>query len=177
MKPTTIRNAVITAACAVALSVPLIVHAISFIGVTGQYIDGSTNTVVIAGTNATVATVLGATTNFFNLPNVTYNTNNWPAIGIPNYNNLQAWHYAGIQVQTTTNLGDDVTVRMAVSGDNSHWTSNFFVFKVPKGASFANVATNLESYGFPFVAMQAIENPSASNVVGLLIQASPKPGL
>ena len=174
----TIRKVAFAFALCASLVTAFIVHAKSYIAVTGNYVDGSTNVVVVAGTNIVVSSVLNGATNYFNMPNAASpSTNAWPAIIFPNTLNVDAWHYAGIQVVTSTNLGDDVILRFAASCDASHWTSNTFVFKVPKSASIGNVITNLESYGFPYYAFQSIENVSASNVTGLAVIITPKPGL
>lgn len=152
----------------------MFVHGAAFIYTPGQYIDGTTNVQVLAGTNATVGTVPASSTNYYNLPNVANNTNYWPAIPFPPSLNTTPWRYVGIQVLTTTNLGDKLTFRYAASVDNSHWTSNAFSFTTGPGATAPSLLTNLDALGFPFWSLQAIENPSASNVVGLVHQVSPK---
>lgn len=147
----------------------LIAHGAAFVITQGNYIDGSASTQVVAGTNATVSKVLSGATNYYNLPNVAYNTNMWPAIPLVSSLNVTPWRYAAVQCLTGTNLGDTLVVRFAASVDNTHWTSNMFSFTVPSQATFANVATNLDALGFPFWALQSIENKGASNVVGLTL--------
>jgi hypothetical protein len=147
----------------------LIAYGAAYIPVQGNYIDGSGGTnQIVAGTNPVVSTVINGATNYYNLPNVAYSTNSWPSQVLISPLNTTPWRYIAINVQTLTNLGDKVVFRYAASVDNSHWTSNMFVFSIPASASFANVSTNLDSLGFPFWALQSIENVSASNVVGLI---------
>ena len=174
MKNKTILSVAAAALTAVAA---LIAHGAAFISVQGQYIDGSASTnVIVAGTNVAVSTVPALTTNFFNLPNVANNTNEWPLIAFPPAFNPTPFRYVGMYANFTNIMTNSLIFRFAGSPDYSHWVSNVFWFAVSNNAANVTVPmwTNLDTLGFPFFALQQIENLGATNATGVQLIVVPK---
>lgn len=143
--------------------------AASLVSPQGEYIDGSTNTVTVAGTNAVVSYVPPQSTNFYLMPGqlvVNANTNLYPAILVENANNGQPLRNLSFQFIATGTNAAVATVRFAVSTDLSHWTSNYFWFTATMngtGLAYGTpvfVSTNCDTYAFPYLALQSIESPN-----------------
>jgi hypothetical protein len=160
----------------------LTLTAASYIAVTGQYIDGSASTQTYGTNTNVVCVVKTAATNFYLMPtgnNPGDNTNLWPAIPMPQANNLVPWRTVGLQTQFTMSAsnGAAVTFRFAGSSDGSHWHSNAFFFAVTTNAAAAALTqsvTNLTAY-YPWYALQQIENPGPGNVTNLFLNGAPLP--
>lgn len=141
----------------------------SLISPQGEYIDGSTNTVTVAGTNALVSYVPPQTTNFYAMPNAVITgalTNLYPSILVNNANNANPLRNISFQFIATGTNNAVATVRFAVSTDLSHWTSNYFWFTATMngtGLAYGTpvfVSTNCDTYAFPYLALQSIESPN-----------------
>lgn len=138
-----------------------------------NYIDGSTNTVVVAGTNATVSSVSNASTNSYNLPGTVQSTNFYPAVFILSPTSINPIRNVPITI-SAAGAAQAVTFALAASADYIHWHTNWARFSITAGAGGAVLSTNIDTYGFPFVCLQAIESPSTP-VTNMVLSASGKP--
>lgn len=151
----------------------------------GSYaIDGSTNTVLVAGTNVQVSVIPTLGTNTFNMPGGA-NTNLWPALPLFNVKNtipidklwlFMQWNQMGL------NGGSNIIVRIASSADNSHWVSNAIIYTIGTNSFVSTSALNVSAMLFtnntpPFLALQALENPGQSTVSNLFLVPVAKPNL
>lgn len=131
-----------------------------------SYIQGGTNTVVVAGTNALACYVPQASTNLYQMPGATVNTNYYPSLEIVPGNNINPMRYVGLQFICTGTNGSVVTVALSASADNVHWITNWNRFSVTcNGTGLAlgtpvQVLTNIDTYAFPYLALQSIECPN-----------------
>lgn len=149
----------------------------------GTWIDGSTNTTTVAGTNAIVSYVPLASTNFFLLGNQAATgagTNLYPAFHCVPANNIDPVRNVTMQaIATGTNAGV-VTFRFAASSDQVHWHSNYFWFAMTlngTGLAVGNpvyAITNCDTYSMPFLDLQSIECPNGY-ATNLFLQPVIKP--
>jgi hypothetical protein len=170
----------IMAAAILAITVPLVKAYTSYM--TGIYIDASTNTVTVAGVSTNVGWVAGSTTNTFNLggdQNSQADTNKWPSIsfgapyGINSRYVALHWQFASRASDTSTKF-----LRLAASTDNVHWVSNFVnISLASSGTAYVNLLTNIDTGGYPFLAVQEIWNTNSVAVTNQFIGATAKPGL
>lgn len=162
------------------LTVVPTVHAAGYIAIP-SYIDGTTNLTLVGSTYLTNNTVLRASTNWYNLPGVANNTNCWTSLPMPPALNLQAFDKLGLQYGfTLTGAGNsNVTFKIAVSGDGSHWVTNGWAFTATQnGTTLVSGTNTLNTGAFPFTALLSIENPLTSqDVTGLYWIPVAKPGI
>lgn len=136
-----------------------------------SYIDGSTNTLVVQGTTNPVSFVVGGFTNSFNLPNVANDTNQWPSIELVPAQSTIPTRFAGFQAGWTMTFSNNAatTFRFAVSGDRTHWLSNYFTVGYITNTAPGKLntfGTNFDLGCFPFVALQQIEVPTNAGNAG-----------
>lgn len=156
-----------------------------------------TNSAGVYTNNATTGTVLGASTNTFNLTSGSLfpstaqaNTNLWPSVSwglnstYPNTyqepaNNLTL--YLNGNITATNASSTTITARFAGSPDGINWVSNYFAFTyiVPINSTNATAGslTNTTTGGLPFIALQSIENPGVAMFTNVVVSASQKPGI
>ncbi len=145
-----------------------------------SYIDGSSTTNSVQGTNLIVSAILAGATNTYNMPGLS-STNLWTALPMPQSANIQPFQNLGIGFQYSCSAANNsnVTFRIAASADNTHWVSNYFVFtSTANGTTLVAGVTNCPANAFPFFALQGIENPQLSAVVSnLVVIPVIKPGI
>lgn len=123
-------------------------------------IDGSTNAVAIAGSNTPVCVVYGNTTNYYQMPGVTYNTNTWPSYPLIPVNNTKPVKFVGIggSFAMTGASVAPVTFKFAVT-DGTRWYSNYFSYAIlATGTTVYQYCTNVDIGGFANIALQQIEH-------------------
>lgn len=166
---------------AIALAPVTPAHA-QYTAIQGIYIDGSTNTVAVGGSNAIVCRVMNAATNTYNLSAVLQaqsDTNAHPALPLCNRGLGSRLLALSIQSKATASTSGLTTVRLGASVDGASWQSNWLTFTITaNGTSVVPFATNVDTYAFPFIALQSIENTNATAVItNITITASAKPGI
>lgn len=161
--------------------------AVPYITPAASYIDGSTNTVSVGGSNVLVSVVQAGYTNAFNLsttPRAQGNTNFWPALPLFDpkittpYQRLDILH----QYSLMTSNGANQTVRYAATPDNGvHWFSNACVVIMNTNGAYAStlvvnnyIQTN-KSCATAWC-VQAVENPGVSAITNLSLTPVALPG-
>lgn len=153
-----------------ALLIPRQARALEF--VQGIYIDGSTNTITVGGTNLLRSTVNPSATNTYNLlvlmpgsGNPQPNTNQWPAQPLVSGYGLNhrilclsGW------VQCSGNNNGQEIIRFAASANaTTNWIHNFSSVTVICASNTPVFwSTNLDTYAFPFVALDTLENTNTT---------------
>lgn len=148
--------------------------------VQGIYIDGSTNTFTVGGTNICRSTVNPSATNTYNLliltvgsGNTQPNTNQWPAQPLVSAYGLnhRILCLSG-QVQCSAANNGLETIRIAVSSNPStNWITGFCTLTVTcNGTTPVNWSTNLDTFAFPYVALQTLENTNLTVTLTNTIQ-------
>ena len=143
------------------------------------YIDGSTNTISVAGSNVTVNAIWPAATNTFNLPGQA-NTNLWPAISLPPANNINPLRLICLESQFTASGAHtgNVIHRFHSSADNSHWITNAAWMSITAaGTAQVGQITNLDTYATPYWCLGAIENSNSGSayITNLVFVGAGKP--
>jgi len=143
-------------------------------------LDGTTNTVVIAGTNAYGSYIAPKTTNFYNFPSMVmsgsgiltntlypYNTNFYPAFVFAIH---YGYPYSGqfLPIVSALTYTNAATTYYFAAGDGYIWITNYFSIIV-SGVASAIVTTNgmtnflsATAIPWPYLALTRIENPGAS---------------
>lgn len=155
----------------------------AYVPVQGIYIDGSTNTLLVGTTTNRVSVVAATSTNAFNLPGASNNTNLWPMIQVPGPLVMYPWQTLDIQAMGETmdgNTSNPLYLVLAGSTDNSHWITNYATVSIGTngllGATFQfNLSTNLGAV--PFFAVQELRNAGTYAVTNLWLNFTVKPGL
>lgn len=138
----------------------------------GIYIDGSTSTVTVGGTNLIVGVCLPSTTNYFNLNGANgsqADTNAWPKLGFTlGRDEGSPSRILAIQTQFAcggTSAGQE-TLRFAGSVDGSHWQTNPcpLIWNITaNGTTQVQTLTNFDTGGYPFFTLFSRENTNAAS--------------
>ena len=146
------------------------------------YVDGSTNTVVVAGTNALVSYVGQVSTNFYQLPNSNTSTNAFPQVSIiPNNNVTTPARLVSVLLSAIGTNASVVTFQFASSVDSLIWQTNFQRVALTMNGSGTALGTpvmtnvTIDTLGLPFVNLYSVETPNGQ-VTNMIIRASSKPG-
>lgn len=147
----------------------------------GNYFTGGTNDVTLFGNARTNANqVLGAATNFFNLPGTTFVTNYFPPILIPDSLNNMPFDKVALQMQWKVGAAGSAGLiwKFAASTDQLHWYTNYWAITFNTNGVLAtvNAIYNTNVNAFPFIALQQIENSGAVPVSNIWWNAAWKGG-
>jgi hypothetical protein len=159
--------------------------AASYITPDASYIDGSTNTFNVAGTNQLVSVVPALSTNSFNLsitPRAQANTNLWPAMPLFDPRVSQPFNLLTLSHQFSMMASNGATVVFRYAGWNgTYWVSNVVAVSYNTNSAFAsglnvNGYANTNLNGWTTLGLQTIENPGPVAMTNLQTHPSAHPG-